>query len=610
MKLASFLAFIDVRKAYDTIWTEGLLAALSRANVRGRMNSILRLLTSEISRRARAGDDLSEPFQIRRGVPQGAVLSPILYALFIDSLLEELEASGHGIRVACLASPVAALAFADDLALLAPTAIDLSALLAVVHRHSLRWRYTINAHKSAVAVVGTKAQQEEARRHRFMVGSDELGIDNDYPYLGVALSALFGRPQSHLQQRIASAKAKSAILSGPGGARFNGAECRISLQLFNALVRPGLEWGAEVVVLSPSMLKSLDSVQCAFLRTCSGSDAFVPNDFLLAEFGAQSLSSRREELRLRFFRHLCTADPNRMLSIIFRWRCALVRRGQAQLSLCNGFMSLLDRYERSDVWLALPRARGDPLWEAWESSLHGSAVIADLAARRSSIEARPSLFRFAVIKPLDRRVTPSYLACRGLGMWLKLQLRANSLPLLGTLARHCRPPLPLESSHCRLCRNALVEDVPHFLLVCSALSEERSEFGNAVLHDPKLSVVAGVSSVRATWCSGNVSARVNLLLSSHEQPCDEAADAEARLEQGSRGRRPAAGPCSVPVSGSASTLTCRFESLFLSYAVKIWRKRAVLLGGVPSLDVHGSKLVLSHLLNDGRCRSFAVGARF
>jgi len=131
-----------------------------------------------------------------------------------------------------------------------------------------------------------------------------------------------------------------------------------------------------------------------------------------------------------------------------------------------------------------------------------------------------------------------------------------------------------------------------------------------VLHDPKLSVVAGVSSVRATWCSGNVSERVNLLLSSHEQPCDEAADAEARLEQGSRGRRPAAGPCSVPVSGSASTLTRRFESLFLSYAVKIWRKRAVLLGGVPSLDVHGSKLVLSHLLNDGRCRSFAVGARF
>ena len=81
-----------------------------------------------------------------------------------------------------------------------------------------------------------------------------------------------------------------------------------------------------------------------FLRTCSGSDAFVPNDFLLAEFGAS-------RYRLRFFRHFRTADPKRMLSVIFRWRCALVRRGQAQLSVCNGFMSLLDRYKRLDVWL-------------------------------------------------------------------------------------------------------------------------------------------------------------------------------------------------------------------------------------------------------------------
>jgi len=49
---------------------------------------------------------------------------------------------------------------------------------------------------------------------------------------------------------------------------------------------------SEVVVLSPSMLKSLNSFQCAFLRTCSGSDAFVPNDFLRTEFGALSCYRR------------------------------------------------------------------------------------------------------------------------------------------------------------------------------------------------------------------------------------------------------------------------------------------------------------------------------
>jgi hypothetical protein len=621
-KLASFLAFIDVRKAYDCVWPEGLLAAVSRVNIRGRMHSILRILSSEISRRARAGEDLSEPFQIHRGVPQGAVLSPLLYALFIDSLLQELESSGHGIAVACLASPVAALAFADDLALLAPTAEDLNALLAIVNRHSQQWRYTINASKSAVAIVGTKAQQEAARQNRFMVGSDELGFDYDYAYLGVPLSALFGRPQSHLQQRIASARAKAALLSGAGGARYNGIPCPVSIQLFNALVRPGLEWGAEVVTLSASMLKSLNAVQCSFLRTCSGSDSFVPNDFLLAEFGTQSLSSRRDELALRFFRHLCTADPNRMLSKVFRWRCALVRRGEAKQSACRGFMSLLDRYKRNDVWLALPRARDDGLWHLWESSIHESAVSSDVAARKVAIEARPSLFRFSCIKPLERRTTPSYLARRGLGMWLKLKMRANSLPLLGTLARHCRRPLSPESSHCRLCGGGAVEDVPHFLLVCSAFSDDRRKFGDAVLRDPKLSEMAGAWSVRATWSSGSLTDRVNLLLSSHEQPCDDGADTDHEprhtRDPRVRGRRLAAAIGTFTASGSGtgsasasgSALTRHLESLFLRFAVSIWRKRAALLGGVPSLDVHGSKLVLSHLLDDGRCRSFAVGIHF
>jgi hypothetical protein len=41
----------------------------------------------------------------------------------------------------------------------------------------------------------------------------------------------------------------------------------------------------------------------------------------------------------------------------------------------------------------------------------------------------------------------------------------------------------------------------------------------------------------------------------------------------------------------------------------IWRKRAELLGGIPLFDIRASKLVMSQLLDDGRCRVFASGAR-
>ena len=56
--------------------------------------------------------DYSEPFIVKNGVKQGGILSPILYCIYSDLLLQELESCGLGCHIGSVF--VGALAYADD----------------------------------------------------------------------------------------------------------------------------------------------------------------------------------------------------------------------------------------------------------------------------------------------------------------------------------------------------------------------------------------------------------------------------------------------------------------------------------------------------------------
>ena len=59
------------------------------------LNSWYHQITSSVIWNA----DISRPFPIHQGVRQGAILSPLLYSVFVDELLDILSSSGHGVFI-------------------------------------------------------------------------------------------------------------------------------------------------------------------------------------------------------------------------------------------------------------------------------------------------------------------------------------------------------------------------------------------------------------------------------------------------------------------------------------------------------------------------------
>ena len=102
------------------------------------------------------GDCHSEWFEIFAGVRQGGVLSPDLYSIYVDDLIKKLILLGKGCYFARMFA--AALFYADDMALLAPSIKGLQCLLNACETYCAEWDICLNPKKSKNLYFGKRTE--------------------------------------------------------------------------------------------------------------------------------------------------------------------------------------------------------------------------------------------------------------------------------------------------------------------------------------------------------------------------------------------------------------------------------------------------------------------
>jgi len=141
--------------------------------------------------------------------------------------------------------------------------------------------------------------------------------------------------------------------------------------------------------------------------------------------------------------------------------------------LCAEYHDLLLKHDFGSQWENLPAEPRE--WTDWDTRVHKVVALRDLADRKVRLTERESMERYLTIKPMDKPSRSAYLYGRGLGVWLKLRLRADNLPLMTVLARTSTPRMTTHCARCALCATGASEDVQHFLTECPALQPEREK---------------------------------------------------------------------------------------------------------------------------------------
>ena len=86
--------FLDLAKAFDTVPHDALLGILSRYGVRGPVLGVFNSYLSNRRQCVKINGARSDQRVIRMGVPQGTVLGPLLFIIYINMLLAEVETGG------------------------------------------------------------------------------------------------------------------------------------------------------------------------------------------------------------------------------------------------------------------------------------------------------------------------------------------------------------------------------------------------------------------------------------------------------------------------------------------------------------------------------------
>ena len=489
--LDTYVVAIDGEKAYDTAWREGILHKLWGKGVNGRLFRVIKNMMGTTHAKVTNRGAESAPFPVNQGVDQGDTLSPTLYNIFVDGLLEDVWTHCDGIPLGTPSTPagkVPAFMFADDFIGLAVCEEAAQALVDRVSQYYATWRQKANVDKSAVMVCrgkvpgrGGRQQATAAQPSRIRWGGASgqcIPEVTAIEYMGITVTNT-GEWGPHLTAARDKLKGKVNSL-GPAlkGRGASGEAKRVGMM---ALARPVFEWGGAVWHPTHSQRAAVDAPQMEMIKSAFHCPPYTCHRALLQELGMRPMSAWFDKRLLEMWHRVQKMADGRLVKQIMNAPAlALRRRPGAGGRLMETWQDRVQKVLAD--WNIDPQTALNMKYESFKKKLERQTFVVQQTLYEKEMASSTVLRTYASYygSRVQLKKPASYLCgskCDR-GRELVLQLRTQSLPLAsltGKFGRRSRDNAA-DAVHfrCPVCTSA-PESIPHFLLECPSYDALRRE---------------------------------------------------------------------------------------------------------------------------------------
>ena len=274
--------FLDLKKAFDTVNHDLLISKLKSYGING---NALKWFHSYLSNRSQAvniNSTLSNFKKINIGVPQGSILGPLLFILFVNSLPETVNSNCKCVMYAD--DTTLLLSSSDPTVLQNEININLNNIATWFQANNL----TLNIKKTKLMLFGTNQALHNFKNVSLEYGDETIERVDKYKYLGITFD-----PNLSWNEHVNYISSNICKRIGVIRRVKNYLPCNTVNMLAKALVFPHFDYCSSVWSNCSAYLSNdLQILQNRLARNLLAADIRTPIDKMMKDLGWVKLDTR------------------------------------------------------------------------------------------------------------------------------------------------------------------------------------------------------------------------------------------------------------------------------------------------------------------------------